>query len=96
MNGGVVTPLGTSNPGGLLGKILVVYKTAADATHTTTWKLDGGSTRSVQSKPGTPVSNVAVGAHTVTFTAPAGDTNPPTQNFSVVAGQQKTLEVYYS
>lgn len=96
MTGNIVTPLSTSAPGGISGKILVVYKTAADATHITTWKLDGGSTRSVQSKPGTPVSAIVAGQHTVTFTAPAGDTNPPSKTFNLAAGEQKTLEVFYS
>ncbi|MEA3213287.1 MAG: hypothetical protein QOE70_6344 [Chthoniobacter sp.] len=95
MNGGIVVPYGSAVVGGLSGKILCIYKTGADATHATTYKIDGGGSRPVQVAPGTGVT-AAVGQHTLTFAVPAGDTAPPDQTFSVTAGNEVILKVFYS
>lgn len=95
MTGGVIQSLGTLPPGQATGQILVVYNSSADAVVATTWRLDGGGVRTVQTQPGTAVKKVSPGQHMIVFISPAGHLPPPPQPTAVVAGRLVILKVTY-
>jgi len=85
---GVYTPIVATT-----GTVTVNVTPAAAVTAGAKWTLDGGAT---EYSPGTPLTSVAAGDHTVAFTAVEGYTTPANQAITVTAGATTTVDAAYT
>ena len=81
---------------GSTGSIRCGFRTGS-ATPATSWKLDGGTARSIPATPGTPGAWVTASrtGHTVTFTVVSPNTPPGAATIDLQGNQKATIWIRY-